>query len=344
MVRFPKPLLVGDLIAVTAPSSGVSRPAIARLEVVLSHVRSQGYRVIEGECLRGQHKDASAPPAQRAHELMRFLTDPAVSAIMPPWGGELAIELLGLMDFEALRSVSPKWLLGYSDLSTLQLPLTIISDWATAYGPCLMDLAPTQTDPLTTSVLKVLSADFSRPVGQDASTRYQKEWMDFEMRADAPLHLTEPTCWKRLDGSAVPVDFRGRLIGGCLDTIAPLAGSPYGDIPSFVRESGSAGAILYLENAEMSPTGLVRTLWGLRLNGWFENLSGLMLGRSTGPLPDKAGSLTYEEALLAVLADLPYPVLYDVDIGHKPPQFTLINGATAEVTLEAGRGRITQGR
>jgi muramoyltetrapeptide carboxypeptidase LdcA involved in peptidoglycan recycling len=142
----------------------------------------------------------------------------------------------------------------------------------------------------------------------------------------------------------VPVDFRGRLIGGCLDTIAPLAGSPYGDIPSFVRESGSAGAILYLENAEMSPTGLVRTLWGLRLNGWFENLSGLMLGRSTGPLPDKAGSLTYEEALLAVLADLPYPVLYDVDIGHKPPQFTLINGARAQVTLEAGRGRITQGR
>jgi len=81
-----------------------------------------------------------------------------------------------------------------------------------------------------------------------------------------------------------------------------------------------------------------------KLNGWFEDLSGLMLGRSTGPLPEKAGSLTYEEALLAVLADLPYPVLYDVDIGHMPPQFTLINGATAQVTLEAGRGRITQGR
>jgi len=101
----------------TAPSSGVARPAIARLEVVLSHVRSQGYCVIEGECLRGQNKDASAPPTQRAHELMRFLTDPAVSAIIPPWGGELAIELLRPIDFEALRSVSPKWLLGYSDLS-----------------------------------------------------------------------------------------------------------------------------------------------------------------------------------------------------------------------------------
>jgi muramoyltetrapeptide carboxypeptidase len=344
MTLFPRPLLAGDLIAVTAPSSGVSRPAIARLEVVLSHVRSQGYRVIEGQCLRGQHKDASAPPAQRAHELMRFLTDPAVCAIMPPWGGELAIELLGLMDFEALRSVPPKWFLGYSDLSTLQLPLTILSGWATAHGPCLMDLAPTQTDPLTASVLKILAADFSRPVTQDASTHYQKEWMDFERHADAPLNLTEPTSWKRLDGSRAPIDFHGRLIGGCLDTLAPLAGSPYGDIPGFVRESGSAGTILYLENAEIGPTGLVRTLWGLRLNGWFKDLSGLMLGRSAGPLPEKACGLTYEEALLAVLADLPYPVLYDVDIGHKPPQFTLINGATAQVSFGAGRGRITQGR
>jgi muramoyltetrapeptide carboxypeptidase len=117
MPRFPKPLLAGDPIVGTALSTGVSRLAIARLEVVLSHVRSQGYHVIEGERLHGQHKDASAPPTQRAHELMRFLTDPAVSAIIPPWGGERAIELLRPIDFEALRSASPKWLLGYSDLS-----------------------------------------------------------------------------------------------------------------------------------------------------------------------------------------------------------------------------------
>jgi hypothetical protein len=54
---------------------GTGRDPIARLEVVLSHVRSQGYRVIEGERLRGQRKDASALAAQRAHELMRSLTD-----------------------------------------------------------------------------------------------------------------------------------------------------------------------------------------------------------------------------------------------------------------------------
>jgi muramoyltetrapeptide carboxypeptidase LdcA involved in peptidoglycan recycling len=48
MVRFPKPLVPGDVIAVTAPSSGVSAPTLARLDLVLTHLRAQGYRVIEG--------------------------------------------------------------------------------------------------------------------------------------------------------------------------------------------------------------------------------------------------------------------------------------------------------
>jgi muramoyltetrapeptide carboxypeptidase LdcA involved in peptidoglycan recycling len=344
MIRFPKALSRGDLIAVTAPSSGVTAAALPRLDLVLSNLRAQGYRIVEGECLRGERKDASAPREQRAHELLRFLNDPEVAAILPPWGGELAIELLPLIDFEKLRSVPPKWLLGYSDISTLQLPLTLISRWATAHGPNLMDLAPSQTDPLTTSALKVLSSDFSSPVVQCASSRYQKKYIDFEVDPDAALNLTELTTWKRLDGLEAPAEFRGRLIGGCLDTISHLAGSSYGDIPRFVRESGTVGTILYLENAGMPPTALVRALCGLRMNGWFQGLSGLMFGRSNGPQAQRAEDLTYEEALQAVLTDAPYPILYDVDIGHQPPQFALVNGATAQVHFEAGRGRVTQMR
>jgi muramoyltetrapeptide carboxypeptidase LdcA involved in peptidoglycan recycling len=31
-----------------------------------------------------------------------------------------------------------------------------------------------------------------------------------------------------------------------------------------------------------------------------------------------------------------------VDIGHQPPQFTLINGAVADVQFDQGRGSVTQ--
>jgi muramoyltetrapeptide carboxypeptidase len=342
MPLFPKPLRTGDLIAVTAPSSGVSGPAIARLDLVLNHLRNLGYRIVEGRCLRGEHKGASAPREQRAQELMRFLTDPNISAILPPWGGELASELLELVDFEMLRSVQPKWLLGFSDLSTLQLPLTLISGWATAHGSNMMDLAPTQTDPLTTSVLAALASDFTSPVRQESSTLYQKKWVDFAVRVDAPLHLTELTEWKRLDGSTESVSVSGRLIGGCLDTIAWLAGSKFGDVPTFVQASGDRGTILYLENVEMAPPGLVRALLSLRRHRWFDGLSGLLIGRNAGPTPDSPDSLSYTDALASALGDLPYPVLYDVDIGHQPPQFTLVNGAVAHVQFNAGRGSIAQ--
>jgi len=69
-----------------------------------------------------------------------------------------------------------------------------------------------------------------------------------------------------------------------------------------------------------------------------------MFGRSGGPHPHDPEHLTYVEALHAVLAGAPYPVLDDVDIGHRPPQLTLINGPFAQVVFEAGGGRVVQTR
>lgn len=342
MTRFPRPLRPGDLIAVTAPSSGVNGAALDRLDLVLNHLHSLGYRVIEGQCLRCEHKNASAPRMARAQELLRFLNDSEVSAIFPPWGGELASEVLDYIDFEKLKSTTPKWLLGFSDVSTIQLPLTLVAGWATAHGSNMMDLAPTQTDPLTSAVLSVLASDFRSPVLQQSSTMFQKKWIDYAVQVDVPLNLTEKSEWKRLDGSKSSLTIQGYLVGGCIDTIAWLAGTKYGDIPSFVRRAGKRGTIVYLENAEMSPPALVRALLSLRRHGWFEGIAGLMLGRSAAPEPESTSNLCYVDALQSVLSDLPCPVLYDVDIGHQPPQFTLINGAHAEVDYEGGRGQISQ--
>lgn len=342
MIQFPKPLASGDLIAVTAPSSGVSGVALKRLDLVIAHLCDRGYRVVEGNCLRKEHKDASASCTDRANEFIRFLNDPDVSAILPPWGGELASEVLEFIDFEALRNVKPKWLLGFSDVSTLQLPLTLISGWATAHGPNLMDLAPTQTDPLTTGTMRVLESSLDQPVEQFSSPMFQKEWTPYAARVDAPWNLTERTDWRRLDGLAGPMSFRGRLIGGCLDTIAWLAGTQFGDVPAYVDRNKSEGVILYFENVEMAPPGLVRALLALKRQGWFDRLAGLLIGRSAGPLPQSEENLSYPEALLAALGKLDFPVIYDVDIGHQPPQFTLINGAIAQVNFADGKGSISQ--
>lgn len=339
VVHYPRPLTAGSLVVVTAPSAGV-RPALhPRLDLVLAQLRAAGFRVREGDCLRNEHKHASAPRQARAGEFMAALMDDAVDAVLPPCDGERAIELLDLLDFDALARVRPKWLMGYSDLSTLMLPLSLRCNWATVHGPSLMDLAPGQQDALTVRALLPLMLPTGATFQQAQSVRWQRQPDDFEINPHATHRLTEPTRWRLLDAShGGTVSFSGRLIGGCVDALMHLVGSSYADVPDFITRCDEDGTVLYLENAELSPPALLRALWSLRLAGWFSNLRGVLIGRSTAPDPSDPAELGATDALQAVLSELPCPVLYDVDIGHRPPQFALVNGARAEVRWSGAQG------
>jgi muramoyltetrapeptide carboxypeptidase len=343
-IIYPPPLKRGARIAVIAPSSGVEPPLLARLDLCLAHLRAQGFEVEEGRSLRTQVFDASASAGERADELMRTLLRSDVHAIFPPWGGELAIEVLHRLDWVALAQAPPKWLIGYSDSSTWMLPFTLRLGWATVHGPCLMDFAPGQDDPLTRHALAHLATAPGGSFTQHQSTHWQKTWTDFAKVPGVTYHLTEPTLWRPVNRRASDsISVRGRLIGGCLDTLMHLQGTPDGDVPAFVQAHRDDGVIVYLENAEQTPTGVARALRGLRAAGWFDGVQGIVLGRSTGPDAKSADHLSCAQALQQSLADLPCPVLADADIGHLPPQLLLVNGALAEVAWSgADGGRVVQ--
>ena len=72
-INYSAPLSKGSRIAVTAPSSGVEPPLHARLDLVIGHLKSQGFALEEGRCLREQRQSASASAGERAAELMQFL-------------------------------------------------------------------------------------------------------------------------------------------------------------------------------------------------------------------------------------------------------------------------------
>ncbi|MBX3636778.1 MAG: LD-carboxypeptidase [Rubrivivax sp.] len=341
---YPPPLRPGDRIAVTAPSSGVEPRHHARLDLVLGHLRTRGFAVEEGRCLRDERDDASAGADERAAELQALLCRDDIAAVIPPWGGERALELLDRLDWARLAAARPKWLLGYSDTSSLLLPLTLRLGWATAHGPCLMDLAPGQDDALTSRTLEVLATPAGGAVEQAASTLHQSQWGDFASDPGCTYRLDRPTRWWRVDGSdpAAPVQARGRLIGGCLDTLPPLAAGPHAPVRGFIERCSADGVLLYLENAELSPTGVLRALHALRWAGWLDGLAALLIGRSAAREPAGAQHLRHDDALRQTLGTLPCPVLAGLDIGHVPPQFTLVNGARAEIRFDGRGGTLRQ--
>ncbi len=136
--------------------------------------------------------------------------------------------------------------------------------------------------------------------------------------------------------------FSGRLLGGCLDTLVHLVGTPYGEVPKFASDHKSDGLILFLENCELSPSGVARSLWQMRLAGWFNNLRAIVFGRSSAADAREVSSLSYVDALETVLGDLKIPIIFDADIGHRPPQMILVNGAFADIEYVAGTGTVKQ--
>jgi muramoyltetrapeptide carboxypeptidase LdcA involved in peptidoglycan recycling len=339
-LRFPKPLAAGDLIAVTAPSSGVPPALHPRLDLAIAALEHRGFRVLEGECLRQQANGASAIPRRRADELTAFLTAPEIAAVMPPWGGNLAIELLDLVDFDALASSPAKWFSGFSDLSTLHLPLTTIAGWATVHGPNLMQFGASAVDETTAGLWALLTASHGVDFEQRSSIAFERVSADWKSNPGANLVASEKTKWKRFDGAEAPLHLEGRLIGGCLDTLSRLAGTRYGNVPAYIASSGKEGTLLYLENAELAPFEVARALHCLRMHGWLDGLHGILLGRNaaTGSSDD----FTYMDALRSALDGVCCPTLYDLDIGHLPPQVSLVNGAFAKIDYAAGSGSIVQ--
>lgn len=122
----------------TSPSAGVTGEAAARVDFCVDWLRGRGYEVEVGACMGGSGI-TSAPAAERAAELTRMLADPGIACVLPPWGGETAIDLVDLLDWDALAAAEPTWLVGFSDIATLLVPVTTRLGWATVHGDNLAD-------------------------------------------------------------------------------------------------------------------------------------------------------------------------------------------------------------
>jgi muramoyltetrapeptide carboxypeptidase len=328
-IRFPAPLRPGDRVGVTAPSMGVGRLERARLAHAAGAVRSRGYDVVIGACMDGD-SHVSAPAAARAAELMTMLTDASIRAVVPPRGGETAIDLLPLLDWDAIAAAEPTWFVGFSDISTLLVPMTLRTGIATLHTNNLMN-TPYQARGQSLTWLDIVAL----PAG--SSFTQCSPGLD----CGPPLGTGDgggDGAWVRLDGDGA-VDVKGRLIGGCTETMRHIAGTPYGDIASFQRDQAPGGLIVYVEAADDDAYAICRSLHGMRLAGFFAGAGAVLVGRTVAP---DSKTLTQREAVLDALGRLGVPIIADVGCGHVPPYLPIVNGAIGHLRLSAGVAALTQ--
>jgi muramoyltetrapeptide carboxypeptidase len=308
----------------------------ARFDVGVRVAEEAGYNVRLGSCLFSDDV-VTGSVTDRAAELQAMLLDPTVGAVIPPWGGELLLPVLEHLDFDRIAA-SPTWFAGWSDCSAVTLALLLRARVMSLHGQNFMDL-PMQPAVGAVGWRDVLVAAAGHSFSQTALTYFASKWSDYRSNPEVSSFAVDtPTGWKLL-GEQRNLEVSGRLIGGCAEIISRMVGTPYGDVTSFAQVNAPEGLIVYLEFAESNAYEAARTLHHFRLAGWFERANAVLIGRSAGP---DADGFTQDDAVIDALSGLSIPVIYNVDIGHRPPQMLLVNGATATVSFGSQGNAVTQ--
>lgn len=327
------------VIGVTPVSNGIYRETEEMFRQTFERMESRGFKVKKKDAIWGQKKARACSGEERAAYLIEMMNDDEVDIIMPPWGGHLAVDMLEYMDFAELQ---PKWLTGYSDISTVMLAITLKTGIATAHMANIVDLRGEEMDPVTAKWLEVLGTKAGESVEQVSSELYQEEW-DHENPTSIVFKLSEQTEWKGFDargGRVSGMHIEGRLLGGCIDCFRHLIGTEYGDVEGFRHHINHESILWYIDDSELDTVDFKRSLVQMKYAGWFDDCAGIIFSRVGKP--EVKEDYTYEDLYRELAQELKIPVLYDVDFGHKPPQMTIINGAYGMINMEKGKGQFTQ--
>ncbi len=317
---FPPFLKPQDLIGVTAPSAGIAAEDHAAFDLSLSRIRAMGYRVCETASVRSGGI-VSAAADVRANELSALLRDPAVSMVWCASGGDFLLDMLPFVDFEAAVK-HPKWVQGYSDPTSLLYTLTTRHDIATVYGANAGGFDEETIPAHAQYALNLL--------GGTLPPQHSFETFTHRFRDEGEQAVVWET--PRGDFSAT-----GRLLGGCLDCLSDILGTPYDGTADFVERYRADGIVWYFDIFALSAEATYRTLWRMRECGWFDTARAVMVGRVC--FPSSFMDLSYREMIEQALPDV--PLVLEADVGHVPPRMTMINGALATLEAKDGKGTLT---
>ncbi|EJQ43114.1 hypothetical protein IEE_03292 [Bacillus cereus BAG5X1-1] len=320
-MALPKALKYGDTIGIYSPSSPVTYTSPKRFERAKLYLQKKGFHILEGS-LTGQYDYyRSGSIKDRAEELNDLIRNPNVSCIMSTIGGMNSNSLLPYIDYASFQK-KPKIMIGYSDATALLLGIYAKTGIPTFYGPALVPSFG-EFEPFVDCTYKyfadTLLTDQHLPYNINQPLFWSDEFINWEEKTKEKDLL--PNNWISVIGGKAA----GRIIGGNLNTIQGIWGSLY--MPH-IQE----GDILFIEDSSKNAATLERSFSLLKINGVFDKVSGIILGKHE-QFDDCGTNRKPYEILLEVLQNQKLPFLADFDCCHTHPMITLPIGI--QVAMDA---------
>lgn len=116
----PPPLQKGDKVGIVAPARFVGQENYA---AICSTIESYGYQPVRGQTTYLEHGVFAGTDNERAADLQQMIDNPEIRAIFCVRGGYGCVRMVDKVGFWGLRH-SPKWLVGFSDITVLHAALT----------------------------------------------------------------------------------------------------------------------------------------------------------------------------------------------------------------------------
>lgn len=314
----PKFLDNNGTIGVTACSAGVLKK-IEKYERSISNVNKCGFKIVETSNVRTDGV-VSSDKITRARELESLFTNRDIDMVAIASGGDFLYDMLTEVDFNVLKD-NVKWLAGSSDPTSLLYILTTNYDIATLYSPC--NMSGFDADNLHESYLNYFEILKGNLVKQNRYPFREGESFSDEMNT-----LNE---WININGN---VDEEGILIGGCIEVLKDIIGTKFDKTNEFLEKYKDEGYIWYFDVFSMTSEGLYNTLLQFKNAGWFKYAKAVVIGKVC--FPNTFTDMKYEDAIKNSLEDV--KCIFNFDIGHVKPSFTMINGMKARVVSNENEG------
>lgn len=291
----PKALKSGSRLGVFAPAS----PADSVETIAgLAELKRQGFQVVSNQDSKAEGYFAGTS-LERMNGFLSGIQSAQIDGLMALRGGYGSNYLL---EFDLEKNLErAKSVIGFSDLTTLQIYLWQKSGWVTFYGPM---------------VAAGINAGAGAMKGYDESSFLQA------------IGKVEAGWKLRLKGEPVLAgQSMGRVLGGCMTLVEATIGTPW--------ELDTKDSILLLEDRAMKPYQVDRVLMHLKQAGKFDGVKGIVLGEFPDSPPAVAGAPTVKEVCARILRPLGIPIVFGAPVGHTPrPMLTIPLGIKARLDAD----------